>query len=80
MTPEETPFEVGLGRLVQLDRVADCVGRSALARQGATSPARRLVGLTVAGDRLAGNGTPWPLTAAGQPAGTLASLRASAAG
>jgi aminomethyltransferase len=43
-----SPFEIGLGRLVNLDKVADFVGKRALAaeqRQG--GPARRLVGLAI---------------------------------
>ena len=41
-----SPFEVGLGRLVALDKAADFVGKRALvAEQAAGGPARRLVGL-----------------------------------
>jgi aminomethyltransferase len=46
--PEQaySPFEIGLGRLVALDKPADFVGRRALrAEQRAGGPARRLVGL-----------------------------------
>ena len=49
MNPEQnySPFEVGLGRLVALDK-ADYVGRRALiAEQAAGGPTRRLVGLTL---------------------------------
>ena len=43
-----SPFEIGLGRLVNLDKSADFVGRRALEREvAAGGPARRLVGLTV---------------------------------
>jgi aminomethyltransferase len=47
MNPEQnySPFEIGLGRLVDLDK-ADYVGRRALAAEQASGgPARRLVGL-----------------------------------
>ncbi|MFI5262271.1 MAG: aminomethyltransferase family protein [Candidatus Limnocylindrales bacterium] len=41
-----SPFEIGLGRLVALDKAADFVGRRALvAERDAGGPARRLVGL-----------------------------------
>ena len=49
MNPEQnySPFEIGLGRLVNFDK-ADYVGRRALAReQGHAGPTRRLVGLTL---------------------------------
>jgi aminomethyltransferase len=43
-----SPFEIGLGRLVNLDKSADFVGRRALEREvAAGGPARRLVGLNV---------------------------------
>jgi aminomethyltransferase len=43
-----SPFEIGLGRLVNFDKSADFVGRRALERESAAGgPARRLVGLTV---------------------------------
>jgi len=49
LNPEQdySPFEIGLGRLVDLDK-ADYVGRRALAEEHARGgPARRLVGLTL---------------------------------
>ena len=43
-----SPFEIGLGRLVNLDKEADFVGRRALeAEVAAGGPARRLVGLRI---------------------------------
>ena len=43
-----SPLEIGLGRLVNLDKSADFVGRRALEREvAAGGPARRLVGLSV---------------------------------
>ncbi len=43
-----SPSEIGLGRLVNLDKAADFVGRRALERETAAGgPARRLVGLAV---------------------------------
>jgi aminomethyltransferase len=43
-----SPYEIGLGRLVDLDKDADFVGRRALiAERDAGGPARRLVGLAI---------------------------------
>jgi len=65
MTLAENPFELGLGRLVDLDMEADYVGKTALRRIAAEGPARRLVGLEIGGPALpAGNEEPWPLSAA----------------
>jgi aminomethyltransferase len=50
LSPEQSysPFEIGLGRLVKLDKAADFVGRRALAAEvAAGGPARRLVGLSL---------------------------------
>ena len=50
LVPEQSysPFEIGLGRMVQLDKAADFVGKRALlAERAAGGPKRRLVGLTV---------------------------------
>jgi aminomethyltransferase len=43
-----SPFEIGLGRLVNLEKATDFVGKSALvAEQDAGGPSRRLVGLSI---------------------------------
>ena len=43
-----SPFEIGLGRLVNLDKQADFVGKRALiAERDSGGPARRLVGLSI---------------------------------
>lgn len=50
LVPEQSysPFEIGLGRMVQLDKRADFVGKRALlAEQAAGGPARQLVGLSI---------------------------------
>jgi aminomethyltransferase len=44
-----SPYEVGLGRLVQLDK-SPFIGQAALRREAARGPARRLVGLEVQWD------------------------------
>ncbi|MDH3914371.1 MAG: aminomethyl transferase family protein, partial [Rhodospirillales bacterium] len=74
VTLAENPFELGLGRLVDLDMEADYVGKAALRRIAAEGATRRLVGLEIGGPPLAaGNEEPWPLRAAGAPVGRLTS-------
>jgi aminomethyltransferase len=51
-----TPFEAGLGRLVQLTKEGGFVGREALAKAAATGPRKCLVGLVVRGRGIARNG------------------------
>ena len=55
MTPAETPYELGLERLVELDKPADFIGKARLAALKDTPVTRRLIGLTVTGDRLSPN-------------------------
>jgi len=51
-----TPFEAGLGRVVNLDKPGDFVGRATLERVAAEGPRRRLVGLVVRGRGIARHG------------------------
>ncbi len=46
--PEDlvTPYELGLGHCVKLDKAADFIGREALAEEHRRGPSRRVVGLT----------------------------------
>ena len=55
---QTTPFDVGLGRVVHLDKPGDFVGRAALERVAADGAARRLVGLRVEGRGIARHGHP----------------------
>ncbi|MEM7061126.1 MAG: glycine cleavage T C-terminal barrel domain-containing protein [Pseudomonadota bacterium] len=73
MTPDDSPFEVGLGRLVQLHPDRPCVGYDALAKAASVPPARWIVGLGVDGPALLPNETRWPLHREGQ-VGWLTSL------
>ena len=74
MTPGENPYEIGLGRLVELDDTPDFIGRTALARLKDRPPAKRLVGMTIEGSELAPNEDCWPVTGHGTPAGRLTSM------
>ena len=53
-----TPYDVGLGRVVKLDKPGDFVGRVALEKVAADGPKRRLVGLIVEGRGIARHGYP----------------------
>ena len=47
ITPEETPYEAGLGFAVRLDKGTDFIGREALLAQKAAGPRRRLACLVL---------------------------------
>jgi aminomethyltransferase len=55
---DTNPYEVGLGRVVKLDKPGDFVGRAALEKVARDGPARRLVGLIVEGRGIARHGYP----------------------
>lgn len=74
VTAAENPYEVGLGRLVELDNAAEFIGRDALRAKRSEPLKRQLVGLIVEGPALAANEDPWPLTASGIVVGKLTSL------
>lgn len=74
MTPAETPYDVGLERLVELEDTPDFVGRAALERLHNTPPAKQLVGLVLDGAPLDNNEHPWALFAQGTHVGKLTSL------
>ncbi len=59
--PDSTPFEVGLGKYVALDREDDYVGKSALLEAHRRGPGRRQVGLFIEGHALPANEHPWPV-------------------
>jgi glycine cleavage system aminomethyltransferase T len=67
MTLENNPFEVGLDRLVDLDKDQDFMGREALRRVASEGVRRRLVGVEIDGDRLSFNDERWPVTDGGSP-------------
>ncbi len=74
MTLEENPFELGLGRLVELDATPDFIGRDALTRLKEKPVDRQLVGLVVEGEPLEPNEDPWPLSKGNSEAGKITSL------
>lgn len=63
MTLANNPYELGMGRLVDLDMDADFVSKSALARIQKEGVAQKFVGLVIDGDPLTGsNDANWPIT------------------
>ena len=73
MTIENNPFELGLGRLIDLDQPADFIGKAALRRIKEAGVARRLVGLEIGGERLPTNEDPWPVGIGDGPLGQVTS-------
>ena len=61
MTLGNNPFEVGLGRLVDLDKEGEFIGRDALRRVQAEGVKRRLVGIEIQTSPLDLNETIWPV-------------------
>ncbi|MGI9483838.1 MAG: glycine cleavage T C-terminal barrel domain-containing protein [Hyphomicrobiales bacterium] len=71
---EDTPFHIGLERLVDLEMDADFVGKDALRTIAETGIDRKLIGVEIEGDALPGvNGEWWPAKADGAPVGELRS-------
>jgi aminomethyltransferase len=71
-----TPFEAGLGRLVNFGKAGDFVGRAAL-ELARNNPRKALVGLKLSGRGIARIGYPVYLPAATDPCGTVTSGTAS---
>jgi aminomethyltransferase len=71
LSPEVTPFDAGLGRVVVFGKPGDFVGRAALAERAQAAPARVLAGLTIGSRRIPRHG--YPVLWDGQPRGTVTS-------
>jgi aminomethyltransferase len=69
LTPDLTPYGVGLGRLVDLNRPGDFVGKGALAQAAAFPPKRCLTGIVFDEDPRAEFETLWPVTHDGRTVG-----------
>ena len=59
ITRYDNPWTIGLERLVDLDLDGDFIGRSALDKVRLEGPKRRLVGIEIEGDPIAGNDALW---------------------
>ena len=73
MTLATNPFEVGLERLVDLEKPEPFIGKEALARVKAEGVRRKLVGVEIGGERLDLNMTRWPVRAGGSVIGEITS-------
>jgi aminomethyltransferase len=73
MTIETNPYEVGLERLVSLDKPGGFVGRDALKEIADQGVERKLAGVEIEGPRLDLNMTPWPARAGKTPLGEVTS-------
>lgn len=72
--PDCNPFEVGLGKLVDLDRKDDFVGKEALTRRYQAGIKRTLVGLVLDGDPIKPNAHPWRVKVNGQQIGKISAV------
>ena len=68
---ESNPFEVGLDKMIALERSDDFIGKQALRRIAEEGPVRRLVGVAFDGDPVGANEHPWPARVDGRPAGMV---------
>ena len=73
MTLDTNPYEVGLERLVDLDKEAEFLGREALRRVRAEGVKRRLVGVEIEGAPIEFNMTRWPVRKDGETVGQVTS-------
>jgi len=75
MTLETNPYEVGLGWVVELDKPADFIGQQALQRLKAEGVRRKLVGIEIHGEPLAGwIEDHWPVYQNGQRVGHVSAV------
>src|SRR5919198_4462774 len=73
MTLENNPYEVGLGRLVDLEKEGGFIGREALRRISEHGVRRKLVGVEIEGEPLPFNDGRWPVGNDGSTVGAVTS-------
>jgi aminomethyltransferase len=74
MDADTNPYELGLGRLVDLDMDANFIGKAALKEIFARGVTRKQVGVRLGGDPLTGpNNEFWPVMVAGKQVGKVTS-------
>ena len=73
MTLATNPYEVGLERLVSLNKAEPFIGRDALKRISTQGVTRKLVGVEIEGDRLEFNMTRWPVRRGSDALGEITS-------
>jgi len=65
MTLDNNPYELGLERLVNLDKAADFIGREALRKIAQEGVKKKLVGLEIGGTKMDMNFTRYPIRGGG---------------
>jgi aminomethyltransferase len=73
MTEHTNPYEVGLGKFVDLDQEVDFIGKEALKKIKASGIKRKLVGLEINSEPLSQQAQPWLIECNGQPVGVITS-------
>jgi glycine cleavage system T protein len=73
MTLENNPYEVGLDRLIELNKKSDFIGKEALKRIKAQGVKRKLAGVEIDGAPLDLNLTRWPVSRDGKQVGHVTS-------
>lgn len=71
ITRHDNPWTIGLERLVDVDKPGDYIGKAALQKIARDGPARKLVGVEIAGPPLGGNDAFWEVLHQGRPVGHL---------
>lgn len=73
ITELTNPFEVGLGKFVDLDQEVEYIGKEALAKIKAAGIKRKLVGLEIHSQPLSQSAQPWTITSNNQAVGEITS-------
>ena len=73
MTLDNNPYEVGLDRLVDLEKEEDFIGKEALKRVRAGGIKRKLVGVEIDGEPVEFNMTRWAVSRSGRAVGHITS-------
>jgi glycine cleavage system aminomethyltransferase T len=73
MTLDNNPYELGLERLVNLDKQAEFIGRDALQRIAKDGVKKKLVGVEISGTKMDLNFTRYPIRVEGKTAGFITS-------
>jgi glycine cleavage system aminomethyltransferase T len=73
MDENTNPFEVGLGKYVDLDQEVDFIGKAALKKIKADGIKRKLVGLEIHSEPFSQQTEPWTIEYNGQPVGAITS-------
>ena len=73
MDENTNPYEIGLGRFVDLDQEVDFIGKEALKKINAVGIKRKLVGLEMHSEPLTQSAQPWSIECKDEPVGAITS-------